>query len=372
MHSLVKNSCFGCGVCAVICSHKAISIQLNKKGFYTPFVNNKMCVNCNLCIHICPLNNKIVEHDVVSSGYASWSIDDIVRYITSSGGTTFEIIKHVIQKGYKIIGARYNNTKKRVEHFVADNIQEAHETIGSKYLQSYTVDAFSQINSSDKYLIIGTPCQIAAIRLFLKKKNIEDKSILIDFFCHGVPSMFLWNKYLSENKVLQDKSLTISWRDKSFGWHNSWNITAKNSNQYFYYSKTNKKDLFFKFFLGHLCLCDSCYTDCKYKSDKSCADIRVGDFWDTTFDDNDQGVNCVLALSTKGKNILNETKELYLKSYENHIVTRGQMCKNARPSYVESLVIFLLKTIIPLKTIYFVAKLLSKILKLVKEKKSDT
>jgi coenzyme F420-reducing hydrogenase beta subunit len=366
---LDKKSCFGCGVCAVACPHKAISIKLNKKGFYAPVIDTS-CTNCGLCIKICPLNNKSIPSHK-SIGYSSWSKDHIVRYITSSGGTTFEIIRHMTKKGYKTIGARYNNKEKRVEHYISNNLYDAYATIGSKYLQSYTVDALNNINSNDKYLIIGTPCQIAAIRSYLKKKNIEDNSLLIDFFCHGVPSMLLWNKYVSENKILQDNSIKISWRDKNFGWHNSWNITAKKSNQYVYYSKTNRQDIFYKFFLNHLCLCDSCYKDCIYKGDNSCADIRVGDFWDIVFADNDKGVNSLLALNNKGRDVLDEIKNLDLKVMDLNIVLRGQMKSNASPSNVEFIVLKLLKTCLSLKTIYILAKLLSNVFKLVKGCKID-
>ena len=38
--------CFGCGVCATVCSKNAIKIELNKEGFYVPTLNIDACSNC--------------------------------------------------------------------------------------------------------------------------------------------------------------------------------------------------------------------------------------------------------------------------------------------------------------------------------------
>lgn len=40
----------------------------------------------------------------------------------------------------------------------------------------------------------GTPCQIRALKSYLDKNY--DNLILIDLFCHGVPSPKIWQRYL--------------------------------------------------------------------------------------------------------------------------------------------------------------------------------
>ena len=45
----------------------------------------------------------------------------------------------------------------------------------------------------------------------------------------------------------------------------------------YYNKKRSEGDLFYKFFLGNMCLGRACYKDCKFKYLNSAADIRIGD-----------------------------------------------------------------------------------------------
>lgn len=68
-------------------------------------------------------------------------------------------------------------------------VEELIPSIGSKYIQSYTEEAFKKIDRKQKYLVTGTPCQIDSFRRFIRKFRCEDNFILMDFYCHCVPSM---------------------------------------------------------------------------------------------------------------------------------------------------------------------------------------
>lgn len=110
----------------------------------------------------------------------------------SSGGAGFEIGKYLLGEGYKVCGVRYDAEKNRAEHYIATTVEELIPSAGSKYIQSYTVDGFKAINRKEKYLVTGTPCQIDSFRRYIKKFRCEDNFVLLDFFCHGVPSMLVW------------------------------------------------------------------------------------------------------------------------------------------------------------------------------------
>ena len=56
------------------------------------------------------------------------------------------------------------------------------------------------INKKEKYLVTGTPCQIDSFRKYIKKFRVEDNFVLMDFFCHGVPSKLVWDKYITEKE----------------------------------------------------------------------------------------------------------------------------------------------------------------------------
>lgn len=69
--------------------------------------------------------------------------------------------------------------------------------------------------------MVGTPCQIDSFRRYIRKNHIEENFILMDFFCHGVPSKKMWDKYLSETEKITGKVIYASWRNKITGWHDS-------------------------------------------------------------------------------------------------------------------------------------------------------
>lgn len=328
-----KDHCYGCGLCATVCKAGVLIMRLNSQGFYVPqALNPEKCVECGLCSRVCSCHSESLPNFCeATDAYAGWSNQPDIRYYSSSGGVAAEIAMFAVDRGYKVCSVRYNSSKKRAEHYIATTKEELEGSIGSKYLQSYTFDAFSDININEKYVIIGTPCQIDMWRRYLKIRKKEDNFILIDFFCHGVPTMNLWKKYLREQKNILPNS-KITWRDKISGWHSSWNICAYSSDQkksvnpYYRSSAIEDKDLFYSLFLGNYCLNRSCYAECKYKMNNSSADIRLGDFWGTTYSKVDNGVNSILVFTPKGFQIIKDAN-ITMVEHTLKEVCDGQMHK---------------------------------------------
>ena len=322
--------CYGCGVCAIICPKKIISIRLNEDGFYEPqIVDTEKCINCGLCLNVCAFDKESVsilpEFDIKS--YAAWSLDKQIRHDCSSGGIGFEVGSFLIQQGYKACGVKYNAEKKRAEHFIATTIEDFEPSKGSKYIPSYTFNAFSKFNRKDNFFVVGTPCQIDSLRHYIRQQKIEDHFILMDFFCHGVPSMLMWKKYIEIVEKKTNRELdNIHWRCKKTGWHDSEAMVVENDSKsdFDYFSLMSKGDLFYKFFLGNRCLGKACYDKCKYKMLSSAADIRIGDLWGKTYSNEDNGVNGVLAFTLKGESLINELS-IYKKKHNAEVIIEGQM-----------------------------------------------
>ena len=326
--------CYGCGVCATACPKKIIDIRLNASGFYEPVIDDiEACTNCGSCLSVCSIkdNNLSVNNGVVAS-YAAWSNNPDVRHKCSSGGVGYEIGRHLLKEGYKVCAVRYNAQENRAEHYIATNEEELAASMGSKYIQSYTVDGFKAINRKEKNLVIATPCQIDSLRRYINRFKAEDNFVLVDFFCHGVPSKLGWDKYLAEVEKKTGKTKTASWRNKANGWHDSYAVTieGENATDSVPYSKGCT---YIKLFLSDSCLGKACYDSCKYKYNHSAADIRLGDLWGKKYSTDNKGTSSVAAFTQKGKDILANTNcTLIDEPFE--IIAEGQVKVPSKRSHL--------------------------------------
>jgi len=356
--------CYGCGVCAIICPKQIIRLELNNNGFYQPKIINNECTNCKLCLSVCSYSHNelaLATSDQIE-GYAAWSNNGDIRYKCSSGGIAFEFGRHLLKHGYKACGVKYNVKLCRAEHFIADNEIDYQLSIGSKYIQSYTVDAFASFKKDEKYLVTGTPCQIDSLRRYIRIKKIEENFLLLDFFCHGVPSILLWKKYTRNIEMKIGELSEISWRDKKNGWHDSYEINAfANNSKDKFSSKLSDGDVFFNLFLTDTCLGKACFSKCKYKGKKSSADIRVGDLWGTKYMSNDIGISGVLAFTEIGKSNIRQLNDCILIPENLDVIIGGQIKKPLKKTIVFSLTMFMLKTQLPLCKIYNITRLFKKI-----------
>lgn len=347
--------CYGCGVCSVVCPTQIIDIKLNNNGFLTPFIADKsQCTNCGLCIKVCSYGKaELHQNNKPLNSFGGWSKDSYWRSLSSSGGIAIEILKKAIQNDYSVCAVEYNVVKGIAQHFITDDINELVKTVGSKYIQSYTLPAFDSFEKNKKYLVVGTPCQIDSLRRYVSLKRLNEMFVFVDFFCHGTPSYFAWEKYLN---IVKDKIGSISfinWRNKFTGWHDSWAIGANSytncsngleKGSFQYYSRLSQGDIFYNLFLGDFCMNPACCDSCKYKYDKSSADIRLGDFWGDTYKNDEKGVSAVVSFTKVGDAIISDLNDTcILNEHDFAQVSEGQMKSNAKPSLFTPVVMYMLR-----------------------------
>ena len=366
--------CYGCGVCATVCGKKIIGIGLNKEGFYEPrVIDPDRCVGCGLCLDVCSfLQEEPSLRRTEIHSYAAWSKDTVIRRKCSSGGVGFELGRTLIEEDYKVCGVRYDAERARAEHYIATTVKELIPSIGSK--QSYTVDGFKAINRKEKYLVTGTPCQIDSFRRYIRKFNVEDNFVLMDFFCHGVPSMHLWQKYLQEVEKLTGNVTYVSWRNKLTAWHDSYDLLIRGEKS-FYNSRLSQGDRFYRFFLSDACLGKACYERCKYKYDRSAADIRIGDLWGNTYKSNEDGVSAAVAFTEKGNKILCSCG-CELIEHPFNVVAEGQMKECPRRPRLRSWILVrfcsghsLRSTLIMYKLCCLLKRIINKLIRILKWEK---
>ena len=290
----ITNICSGCGMCAAVCPTNCITIKLNENGFYSYEIDKEKCIGCNKCKKVCGQLSTQINQIKDMKLYSAYSLNEDVLKHSSSGGLAYEISYYGIQNNIPIIGCTYNLEKNRAEHTVVTKMEDLLKLSGSKYLQSYTVDAFKELTKLEQAIMIGTPCQISSIDRYLKSIGRREDFILVDLICHGVPSYNLWKKYISKYKKIEN----VKFRDKTYGWRT---MTMSINSQY---HKSEKKDLFYDLFRTQVAYNKSCY-ECKYRA-KTNADIRIGDYWGPKFKKEKNGISMVIVNTQNGQTLIDK------------------------------------------------------------------
>lgn len=301
------HTCTSCQLCAAVCPVSAINIILNTEGFYRPVIDEEKCIDCSLCSKVCYKYNDVsltTEQELCTIDLlAVMAKDSKVIDSTTSGGVAYLLAKKMFEQGYKCAGVVYDTDCDNAEHIIAKIGEDIESFKGSKYIQSYTYSTFKQLVnqcSNDKIAVFGTPCQIYAIDRFLRLRNRRNSFLLVDIYCHGCPSLLLWQKYVREikNNIKKVKLDRVDFRSKIRGWGNFHVVLIADGLRVFISNR--KKDEFYQLFFSNYMLNDAC-ADCQLRSTLNYTDIRLGDFWGKCYDDNTKGVSAVTLVTDRGR-----------------------------------------------------------------------
>ena len=324
---LERKKCTGCTSCMNICPKKAISMKCDNEGFKYPFIDQKKCVNCGLCKKTCPVLNTSANKSLKKC-FVAYTKDDRYKSNSSSGGIFPIIATKILNEKGIVIGAAFDQNNE-LKHFGITNIKDLHKLEGSKYLQSDLNNIFSYIKekvSSHKVLFVGTPCQVAGLKAYLK--NDYNNLICIDLFCHGVPSPKLFKKYVNELEMdNNDVLINYKFRDKVTGW-DSYSNTAVFEN-----SKKTELQLnnnYMKLFLSDVALRESCF-NCNFKLENKYSDLTLGDFWGVKsfYPEmyNKKGVSAIIINTDKGEELFKVIEnELKYKNCNVEQILVGNPC----------------------------------------------
>jgi NAD-dependent dihydropyrimidine dehydrogenase PreA subunit len=355
-----KQDCCGCSACVQRCPKLCITLHEDEEGFLYPKVDMATCIDCGLCEKVCPALHQ-AEERVPLEVFAAKNPNEEIRHESSSGGIFTLLAEQIIDAGGVVFGVKWN------EHFDAVHAYtETKEGLaafrGSKYVQSQVGETFKQaeqfLKQGRQVLYSGTPCQIAALKLFLRKEY--ENLLAVDIICHGAPSPGVFRWYLSEEitqeaarqsgeKIQFRSSLPIPsiakadvlareqgfeiedirFRDKRVGWKKFSfvlslkplsKVTTAGEKNSVSLSYTLHENAFMKGFLRNIYLRPSCYA-CPAKGGKSGSDITLADYWGIQhlmpeFDD-DRGVSALTINTEKGQKVMQIIgAEIYSAPYE--------------------------------------------------------
>jgi acetyltransferase-like isoleucine patch superfamily enzyme/coenzyme F420-reducing hydrogenase beta subunit len=310
-----KKDCCGCNACGDICAHDAIRFITDIEGFWYPEINKDKCTDCGLCEIVCPIINikELKTNDLENSiCYAAEHKNLEVVFDSTSGGL-FSALADIMYKEKGSVGGAIFNEDFSIKHFISNNKNDLSLLRSSKYAQSDLSGFYKNVKDilkkGEKILVCGCPCQMAALRAFLKKDY--DNLIITDFVCLGINSPKVWRKYLDSFEERYGYPVTYAKaKSKEFGWRNLTQKVILSNGKSYYETKDENN-----FTIGYLRLnvyCrPSCY-DCQFKGFPRISDITLADYWGIENIDKsmekDLGTSLVMINSQKGLSYFEKVK----------------------------------------------------------------
>ena len=309
-----KKDCCGCWACENACPKQCISMLEDEEGFRYPQVDKASCIDCHLCEKVCPILNVQPEKEKAQHGYLLQIKNDSIREESTSGGSFTAIASWIIQQGGVVYGAAFDYADFKVKHCAATTLPELSKFRNSKYVQSeigHTYQEIKKLLQQDRWAVMsGTPCQIEGLVHYLRKPY--EKLVLIDVVCYGIPSPGVFSDYLSYmHQKIGGQFTKVLFREKRLC-YNYASFSLFNAIPSLDYHKGVESEPFMRSFFSDVNVRPSCY-DCKFKKRYRVSDFTIWDCYDIKmFSDkfDDKGTNRVLVHSERGKNILNDIKDI--------------------------------------------------------------
>ena len=314
-----EKNCCGCASCADVCPAGCITLTGGVLGSLIAKADASKCIGCNRCESVCPMNHKVF----LSSGYsqkvyAAYAKDKEVRGGGSSGGMFGTFAYHLLDKGYEIYGAAFDENL-RLHHTCATNHDELAPLFKSKYIQSDMSTKYREIkeklDSGKNIMFVSTPCQVTALHRFLQKSY--DNLITVDLLCKGVPSQELFDKCLDyEEKKRGCKTKSFQFRAKYKGPNtptpHCFNVVFEKGKKEISYSAPYYKSVYYAIFQQYSAFRESCYR-CPFSTSARNGDVTIGDFHTIDKFVNNinrfEGVSSVVINSDKGQALFDEIKK---------------------------------------------------------------
>lgn len=307
-----KVDCCGCNACGDVCAHGAITFKTDIEGFWYPEVDKAKCVDCGLCEKVCPI---IKKKEFKKEGFEQPECFAVVnknietRFDSTSGGAFTAFAEDIYKRGGFVGGAIYDEDWS-VHQFLSSTKSDLPKLRSSKYLQSH-LDGFyiavkNSLATGKPVLVCGSPCQMAAMRLFLRKPY--DNLYVVDYICRGIASPLYfkkWIEYLEEKH--NSKVVFYKAKSKELGWRQlSTRIEYANRDVDIIAGKENPW-LMMQYKISEIVR--PCCFECPFKGFPRTSDLTIGDLWTTRNKiseelDNDLGTSVVFVNSDKGKDLL--------------------------------------------------------------------
>ncbi|MCI9596429.1 MAG: 4Fe-4S binding protein [Firmicutes bacterium] len=298
-------ACTGCSACLNVCPTQALTMESDQEGFWYSVIDEGQCIGCGACEDVCPVihalrseENIMAETAPTAGGnpliYAAWSLDQEIRYHSTSGGIFSELALSVLAKGGYVCGAIYDH-QHMVKHAIIDHAQDLAKLRQSKYVQSDMNSIYKEIGNllkqGEELLFCGSPCQCAGVFHYCEKSGIDAKNLyLVDFICRGSNSPKVYRKFLDELEAEQQSKVKKVWfKNKIYGWNRfSTKVEFENGEAYL---EDRYHDAYIRGYIEeNLFIRPSCAA-CYFKGFQRHSDLTLADFWGIQLKDDSQDID---------------------------------------------------------------------------------
>lgn len=285
--------------CVDKCPGRCISMVADHMGNFYPQIEEADCRHCGLCQRVCP------ELTIFSAvrpfdAFAAWSLNDLDRKTSASGGAASVFYRYALNMGYWIAGVKYTKDF-HVVHSLSNQKEVVNSFKQSKYVYSESSGIYQSVQerlaTGENVLFISLPCKIAGLLGYLGKK--PDNLVTVDIVCHGAPPY----RHLGEHiDGVKGKSVPAF---LTFRQDNKFVFQLLDKNNSIIYSKVGRMDSYLAAFLEGINYRESCY-HCGYAKPERISDITICDFWglgqETPFSNPYSGaISAILINTEQGK-----------------------------------------------------------------------
>lgn len=309
-----KQDCCGCEACVNVCPQQVIQMKSDEEGFFYPsIIDSEKCVGCGRCKVVCPIKNVHAVDGFNESGIAGYSTSNDEVLSSASGGLASALSKEIIELGGVVYGVLYSDDCNDILYGRADCLEQLKRFKTSKYAQSRKYDVYKQIQNDLKndriVLFIGLPCEVNALRLFLKADY--EKLYICSLICHGPTSPEVHKFYCNKLSEINTSGISsFSVRYKLKGWKPYYiRAVFKDGNEHleeFSKSAYGKAFIYLKR--------PSCNV-CKIKRSAINSDLTIGDYHLAAdgkhLPYNPNGVSSAMIHTSKGRELIDCLKDFY-------------------------------------------------------------
>lgn len=314
-----KENCCGCNACGDVCAKKAITFKTDNEGFWYPEVDMGKCVDCGLCEKVCPILqiDNLKKNDFEIPICFAAQNKNLESLFNSTSGSAFAGFAEKMYKDGGYVGGAVFNEDYSVRQVISNEKNDLEQLRNTKYVQSNSEGFYIQVkdllNEGNRVLVCGLPCQMAALRTFLRKDY--ENLIIVDMICLGInsprilPAYLHWKERQHGSKIVYYKA-----KNKEMGWRQ---LTTKLvfENGEVEYDKRDTNYFTQGFISTHAFARPSCY-ECKFKGTPRIADLTIGDFWGAEHYvgkeyDHDLGTSIIMVNSQKGLDFYESVKSKF-------------------------------------------------------------